>query len=69
MKTKKRRFFFHYRRQTKLVTLHWKGACIPVDHIDCQVPCETKWNKTAPLLVMQGWAQNVEIENGKAKIM
>jgi len=64
----KRRFFFHYRRQTKKMTLHWGGACHPVDDIVCNVDCETKWNNKMPVLVLQGWANNVEIINGKATI-
>ena len=43
------------------MTVHFKKQCIVVKDVKCQVPCETKWNKTQPYLIMQGMATNVEI--------
>lgn len=63
-----RRFFFHYRKSIKGMTVHWKGQCLSVEDVVCNAPCETKWNKTQPYLVMRGWAKEVIIENGKAII-
>ena len=40
-----------------------------MDDIICNVPCETKWNKTQPNIVMQGFAKDVVIENNKAIIL
>ena len=31
------------------------------DDVICNVPIETKWNKTQPNLVMRGFASSVEI--------
>jgi hypothetical protein len=65
---KKYRFFYHYYKQKGKMTIHFKKSCTVVDNIECRVPCQTKWNKTQPQLVMQGFASNVKIENGIAII-
>ena len=64
----KYRFFYHWRKQTDAWTVHFRGKCIPVDSIKCLVPCETKKNKRQPVRVMQGFACNVEVDNGIATI-
>jgi hypothetical protein len=65
---KKYRFFYHYYKQKGKMSIHFKKSCTVVDNIECRVPCQTKWNKTQPQLVMQGFASNVKIENGIAII-
>lgn len=65
---RKYRFFYHYFKAKKRMSVHWKGACSVVDDVQCDVPCETKWNKTQPMLVMRGFATDVTIRNGKAYI-
>lgn len=65
---KKYRFFYHYYRQKKKMSVHFKGSCIVVNNIKCEVPCETKYNKRQPYLVMQGFASSVEIKNNIAVI-
>ncbi len=62
------RFFYHYYKQYNKMSVHFKRQCFVVDSIECNTHCETKWNKTQPHLVMQGFAENVVIENGKAII-
>lgn len=62
------RFFYHYFRGKKAMSVHFRGACYVVNDIKCDAPCETKWRKRQPYLVMQGFANNVEIKNGVAKI-
>lgn len=64
----KRRFFFHYFRAKRAMSVHYCGACYVVNQIVCDVPCETKWNKRQPYLVMQGFANMVTIEDGVAYI-
>ena len=66
---KKYRFFYHYRKSVKGMTVHFKGQCIPVKDIECKVACETKWKKDQPQLVMQGFCKEVKIENNKAIIV
>lgn len=66
---KKYRFFYHYRKQTGGMTVHFKGKCIPVRDIECNVPCETKRNKTQPRLVLRGYASEVKIKGDKAIII
>lgn len=65
---KKYRFFYHYYRQKKQMSVHFKGSCNQVNFIECNVPCETKYNKRQPFLVMQGWATDVTFINDKAII-
>lgn len=66
--SKKYRVWYHYRKAEKAMTVHFRGKCICVQNIVCQVPCETKWNKRQPQLVMQGWASQVKIEDNVAYI-
>lgn len=56
------RFFFHYRKSTKGMTVHFRNQCIPCVDVKCLVPCETKRNKTQPRLVMQGKCNNIKID-------
>jgi hypothetical protein len=62
------RFFFHYRKQTGGMTIHFKNTCISVKDIECKVKCETKRNKTQPYLVLQGFCKGVKLEEDKAII-
>lgn len=62
------RFFYHYYKAKKRMSIHWKGTCYVVDNIRCHVPCETHWNKRQPYLVMRGWADNVTIKGHEAII-
>lgn len=65
---KKYRFFYHYRRQDKKMSVHFKKQCFPVEDVVCNVPCETKRNKIQPFLVLQGFAKEVIVQNNKAII-
>lgn len=49
------------------MSVHFKKVCYSVDEIICDVPCNTKHNKTQPHTVMQGFAKNVMIGLGQAK--
>lgn len=50
------------------MTVHYRKKCYPVDGVICLAACESKWNKTQPRLVMQGFAESVVIINNKAHI-
>ena len=65
---KKYRFFYHFYKQKGKMSVHFKKQCLLVDEIECGVPCETKWNRTQPKLVMRGFASSVTIKNNKAII-
>lgn len=65
----RRRFFMHYNKQKKMMTVHWKGQCIPVNDITCYAPVETKWNSKQPHIVMQGWALDVLVLKERAYIL
>lgn len=64
----KYRFFYHYYKQKGKMSIHFRGACMVADNIECRVPCETKWNDRQPNLVMRGFASDVTIKNGTAII-
>lgn len=65
---KKYRFFYHYNKLNNKMTVHFRKKCYIVDNIHCLPPCESKWNKTQPHLVMQGWATRVKMTNSWAFI-
>jgi hypothetical protein len=50
------------------MTIHYRGKCIPVKDIECNVSTRTKWNKSQPYIVMIGFASNITIINDKAII-
>lgn len=62
------RFFYHYFKAKKKMSVHFRGICTVVDNIECKTACETKWKKTQPNLVMQGMAKNVTFAGNKAII-
>jgi hypothetical protein len=67
--TKTYRFFYHYNKQHKKMSVHFRKQCLIVDDVVCNVPCESKWNKTQPNLVMRGFSTDVQIKNNKAYIL
>lgn len=60
-KVRKYRFFYHYNKWNGGMTVHYRGACNPCIDVKCLVPSETKWNRFQPKLVMQGFAEKIEI--------
>lgn len=44
------------------MSIHFKNQCIPVENVNCLVPCETKRNKIQPYLVLQGYCTEIEIQ-------
>ena len=67
-KTQKWRFFYHYYKQKKKMSVHFRGSCTVVDDVVCRTTCETKRKPTQPQLVMQGFAKKVDIKYGVAYI-
>lgn len=65
---KQYRFFYHYRRSDKKMSVHFRGQCIPCEDVVCSVPTETKRNKIQPYLVIQGFANDVVVEGNTVKI-
>jgi len=68
LKTKTYRFFYHYFKGKKKMSVHFKNKCSVVDEIKCDVPCETKWNNRQPKLVMRGFCSEVSIKDNIAYI-
>ncbi len=67
-KSQQLRFFYHYHKRNRGMTVHYKNICHHVKDVVCLVPCETKWNKSQPQLIMRGWAKNIKINNEIAYI-
>ena len=71
---KKRRFWFHYNKPESkkqgrpVLTVHWKGSCIPVNSIKCRVQTETHERNSQPHCVVRGWAHDVKVKSGEAEI-
>lgn len=66
--TRRYRFFYHYNKHTKRLTVHFKKSCIDVQDIVCRTESYSKWNKTQPNLVMRGFAESVTVFNDTAYI-
>ena len=66
---KKYRFFFHYNKPHKLITVHFKNTCYLVKDIVCEVATESKWNKTQPHLIIRGKCSNLLIKSEIAYII
>jgi hypothetical protein len=62
------RFFYHYFRAKKAMSVHFRGKCSVVKHVVCGAPCESNYNTRQPVLVMQGFADDDRIEGDKAFI-
>lgn len=60
---KARRFFYHFRKVDRHMTIHFDGACLKVWDVICEVPCHTKRNKRQPYLVLQGMAKRVTLRH------
>lgn len=50
------------------MTVHFRGQCIIVQNVVCEVATETKWYSIQPTLRLQGWCTDVEVINDKAII-
>jgi hypothetical protein len=59
---KKYRFFYHYFKQNKCMSVHYKKQCMQCKTVVCFASTETKWNKTQPQLVMRGFTSKIEQE-------
>lgn len=63
---KKYRYFYHYYRQYKCMSVHFKGKCYKTPNVVCNVASETHWNsKSQPNLVVRGFATNIVVEGDK----
>jgi hypothetical protein len=62
------RFFYHWVRATDKWSVHFRKQCIHADFLKCNVPCESKNNKTQPYRVMRGFAKEVNVENSTITI-
>lgn len=75
MNEKKYRFYFHYNKPLSKLknehywTVHYKKQCLTATEIQCNVITESKTNKLQPFVVMQGFAQSVEIIENKLIIV
>ena len=55
----KKRFYYHYFRQNKCLSIHYNKSCTKVNNIICNVPTESKWNNTQPNLVLRGYCNDI----------
>jgi hypothetical protein len=53
---RKYRFFLHYNKSKKAMTVHFRGKCHIAKNVICEPETQTKWRTAQPMLVMQGWA-------------
>lgn len=62
---KKYRFYYHYYKQYKCMSVHFKNKCYKTKNVICNVPTETHWNKKQPNLIVRGFAEYITIEDDK----
>lgn len=55
------RFYFHYNKQAKRMTVHFRGKCIPAEKLCCVAMCNSHRNKRQPYVVMRGFSTAVKI--------
>ena len=65
---KKYRFFYHYSKAKKAMSVHFKDKCYTATNVICNVACETKWNQKQPNLVMRGFATEIIITDNTITI-
>lgn len=63
------RFFYHYNKPAKAMSVHFRKRCYIVNNIACFVPTYSKWNKGQPKVVMQGFAKKIIVSNDKTAII
>lgn len=44
-----------------MLTVHWQGACHPVESLDCRVPCQSHLRKRQPHVVLKGKATSLTV--------
>lgn len=66
---RKYRFFYHYNKPKKAMSIHWRGACYIVKDITCLARTESKWNKGQPQLVMRGFSDDVHVVGTRGFIL
>lgn len=70
----KRAFWFHYNKpasrsaKRNKATIHYKGECLIVDNVVCNVPIAGRDRKTQPMWVLAGKAKDITIKDGVAII-
>lgn len=64
----KRRFFYHYNKIKKLLTVHHNKTCYLVNNIKCDVKTETYWRKVQPRIIVRGFCKKLKIKNKVAYI-
>ena len=61
-------FFFHYSKPLSreqgmpVITIHWKGKCLWVNNLICDVYTKGRINNRQPYFVMCGKATSIEIK-------
>jgi len=66
---KKYRFFYHFNKKEKKMTVHFKGTCYIYKHIICEPETQTHYKSTQPHLVMRGWCSGIVEGNGTDTIV
>lgn len=65
---KKYRFFYHYNKKNNKITVHFRNTCYIAKNIVCNTSVNSKWNKVQPRLVMQGWCNNISVQDDSITI-
>jgi len=64
-----KRFFYHYNKIKKCLTIHFNDACYYTQDILCLVPTESHSQKQQPRKIVRGWYNKIEHSNTLTKIL
>lgn len=68
------KFFYHYNKPKSkqmgrpIISLHYRDTCHFLTDLECNVRTRSKIRKRQPFFVMEGYAREVKITDGKAVI-
>lgn len=71
---KKYAFFYHYNKPLSkqkgkpVISIHYRGQCLMVDNLVCNVKTRGKIRNKQPYFVVVGKASKIEVNNGIAEI-
>ena len=68
------KFWYHYNKPASrstgqpTMTVHYRGVCHFVQHIDCKPPTKTRHRNSQPNIVITGNARDIQFVDGTAYI-
>jgi len=64
-----KRFYYHYNKVKKCLTVHFNGTCYFTEDILCLVPTESHSQKHQPRKIVRGWYNKIKHTNTLTTIL